>query len=84
MEERSGRFELLRPAGRRTDLAVGDKVMITARGMRGQTGTLVKPTRLPNLKRAWSIQLDEPNLLTWHGRTVVAEWALQKVGSPST
>lgn len=46
-------------AGRRLDLAAGQRVVITAQPMRGATGTLLRRTRLV-WRRAWLVKLDEP------------------------
>ncbi len=44
---------------RRYEFAPGDRVLVTALSLRGHTGTLLRPTRLPwNLKRAWIVELD--------------------------
>lgn len=65
---------------RRADLAPGDRVMITARMLRGLTGTLIRPSRLLNGKRAWLVELDDrKNPLVFRGKGRVAEWYLQKV-----
>jgi hypothetical protein len=68
---------------RRDDLHAGDRVMILARSLRGHTGKLVRPARLPNLKRGWLVELDQSvPLLSKSGRARVGEWALQRSDSP--
>jgi hypothetical protein len=63
----------------RHDLHAGDRVTILARSLRGHTGKLVRPARLPNLKRAWLVELDQAvPLLSKSGRVRVGEWALQR------
>jgi hypothetical protein len=66
---------------RRDDLAAGDRVLITALGVKGRTGSLVRRTRLVNGKTAWLVAFDQP-LSRWvwpfaHMR--VAEWSLAKL-----
>jgi hypothetical protein len=57
--------------------------MILARSLRGHTGKLMGPARLPNLKRGWMVQLDQSvPLLSKSGRVRVGEWALQRDDSP--
>jgi len=63
---------------RRPDLDAGDRVTVTAWSLRGQTGTLVRPARLPNGKPGWVVQMDNPKAL-WRGRTRVADRALTKI-----
>ena len=41
-------------------LVSGGRVIVTARLMRGLTGTLVRPARLINGRRGWLIKLDQP------------------------
>jgi hypothetical protein len=48
--------------------------------LRGLQGTLIRPARLPNGKRAWLVQLDdEKNPLAFRGKTRVGERILQKL-----
>jgi hypothetical protein len=63
---------------RAADLNPGDRVVVTAWSLRGQTGTLLRPARLPNGKPAWLVRMDDPKAL-WRGRTRVAEQSLSKV-----
>jgi hypothetical protein len=63
----------------RDDLGEGDRVTILSWSLRGLEGTLVRPARLPNGKRAWLVQLDGKSPLAFRGRTRVAEWSLQKL-----
>jgi hypothetical protein len=43
-----------------------------------QTGTLLRPARLPNGKPAWLVQMDDRQAL-WRGRTRVGDRALIKI-----
>jgi hypothetical protein len=63
---------------RRPDLSAGDRVSVTAWSMRNQTGTLLRPARLPNGKPAWLVQMDDRQAL-WRGRTRVGGRALIKI-----
>jgi hypothetical protein len=60
------------------ELRAGDRVSVTAWSMRGQTGTLVRPARLPNGKPAWVVQIDDRRGL-WRGKTRVGDRVLTKV-----
>lgn len=55
-------------------LVPGQRVMVTARLMRGTKGALVRPARLLNGKRGWLVKLDHP--FSGLKRTRVAEAAL--------
>lgn len=63
---------------RRAGLQAGDRVIVSAWTLRGQTGTLLRPARLANGKPAWLVQMDDRRAL-WRGRTRVGDRALTKI-----
>lgn len=59
------------------DFQVGDRVEITALGLRGRTGTISRPARLL-WKRGWLVELDGGNWAL--KRTRVAQTSLRHAG----
>ena len=54
--------------------------MVLAWTLRGQQGTLIRPTHLVNGKAAWLVQLDDSkHPVTFRGKSRVGEWSLQKL-----